>query len=122
MIAPIAHAIDSSDHTREWWGYVTFFVLAAAMQLFYGIILLLQPWRYDETGGARSDAYGFGRPYYITGIALNASVIILYIVTRTISVPHAAEPVTALSLVPIAVNVPSTYCLVMLVRRTRGHP
>lgn len=130
IFALVAHAIDAPDHLKEWWVYATFFIIAAAMQFFYGLALLLQPWRYDDTGGVRSDSDRFGRPYYILGIVLNAFVITLYAVTRTTGLPFlgpeaAAEPVTALGLVPIAVDLPLMYCLVVLFHRSgvpsRGH-
>lgn len=124
IFALVAHAIDAPDHLREWWGYATFFVVAASLQFFYGWALLLQPWRYDDTGGVRSDADRTGRPYYFLGIILNALVIAVYIVSRTVGIPFlgpeaAVEPVTPLSLVPIAVDIPLMYCLVALVRSTR---
>lgn len=125
--ALVAHGIDAPDHLNEWWGYATFFVLVAAIQFFYGIVLFIQPWRYDEDGGVRGDADRLGRPYYVLGAILNACAIIIYAVSRTVGIPMlgpeaAAEPVTALSLAPVAVEVATTYCLVMLMWRLRVRP
>lgn len=119
----LAHAVDAPDHLTEWWGYATFFVMAGAFQFFYGFGLLLQPWRYDDTGDVRRDADRRGRPYYMLGIALTASVIVVYAVSRTTGMPFfgpdaAAEPVTVLSLVPIAESVPLLYCLVKLAAKS----
>jgi hypothetical protein len=119
----IAHAIDAPDHIREWWGYSTFFITVGAFQFFYGFGLLLQPWRYDETGSERSDSERRGRPYYVLGLALAASTIVFYIVTRTTGMPFlgsdaTAERITGLSLIPIVVNVVLIYCLVRLIMRT----
>ncbi len=123
--AIVAHAIDAPDHIAEWWGYSTFFVTASAFQFFYGFGLFLQPWRYDDTGGMRPDGDRYGRPYYLLGIILTAFIIVLYIVTRTTGMPFfgpaaSAEPVTPLSLVPIAEGVPLLYCLLKLFIRTRS--
>jgi hypothetical protein len=122
--ALVGHAVDTPDHLNEWWGYSAYFVTAGAFQFFYGFGLLLQPWRYDESGGLRTDADRYGRPYYILGLALTASIILLYIITRTTGMPFfgpqaAAERVTALSLVPIAIDLPLVYCLAALLYRTR---
>ena len=107
--ALLAHGIDAPDHLREWWVYGTIFIIAGSFQLFYGLALLVLPWRYDETGGIRADAGRFGRPWFMRGIALSAFVILVYIVTRTTGLPFlsrdaVAEPVTVLSLVPIVTN------------------
>lgn len=119
----LAHAIDTPDHLNEWWGYATFFVIVAAIQFFLGVVLFLRPWQLDEDGKMRRDADRFGRPYFFLGIVLAASVIVLYIVTRTTGMPFltdaVVEPLTPLSLVPVIENIPLLYCLVALVRRTR---
>jgi peptidoglycan/LPS O-acetylase OafA/YrhL len=117
--ALVAHAIDAPDHITEWWGYAAFFVTAGAFQFFYGFGLLLQPWRYDDAGDERSDGERHGRPYYMLGLILTASIIVIYIVTRTTGMPFfgpgaAAEVVTPLNLLPIIEDVPLVYCLARL--------
>ncbi len=119
----IAHAIDTPDHLTEWWGYATFFVLVSALQFFLGVLLLLQPWRYDAEGRPREDPARYGRRFYKFGIVLSAAVIIFYIITRTVGLPFLGpdarvEPITPLSLVPPLENIPLLYCLIALVRRT----
>jgi peptidoglycan/LPS O-acetylase OafA/YrhL len=123
--ALLGHAIDVPDHLAEWWGFSSYFITAGAFQFFYGFGLLLQPWRYDDNGGLRDEGDRYGRPYYVLGLVLTASIVALYVVTRTTGMPFlgpeaAAERVTVLSLVPIAVDVPLIYCLAELLRRTRG--
>lgn len=125
ICALLGHAIDAPDHLTEWWGFSAYFVTAGAFQFFYGFGLLLRPWAYDDTGGPRSDPDRFGRPYYVLGLVLTASIVILYLITRTTGMPFfgpqaRAERVTVLSLVPIAVDVPLIYCLAELLRRTGG--
>ncbi len=124
ILALVAHAIDAPDHLSEWWGYGTFFVIAASFQFFYGFVLLLRPWRYDEDGNERPKADRYGRPYFILGASLTASVIIIYIVTRTTGMPFFGpdairEPVTPLSLVPPLECVILMYCYILLLSRTR---
>ena len=119
--ALVAHAIDAPDHLREWWGYSTFFVVAGSFQFFYGFGLLLRPWRYDDAGELHPDADRRGRGYYMLGIVLTAAIIIVYIISRGTGLPFlgadaAREPVTVLSLVPVAEGVPLLYCLARLWR------
>lgn len=129
--ALLCHAIDAPDHLTEWWGFSAYFVTAGAFQFFYGFALLLKPWRYDDTGGLRDEADRFGRLYYVLGLVLTASIVVLYVITRTTGMPFlgpdaGAERVTILSLLPIAEDIPLMYCLAALLRRTgkssRMHP
>ncbi len=127
ILALVAHAIDAPDHLTEWWGYGTFFVVIAAFQFFYGLALFLRPWRYDDDGNVRPNADRYGRPYFILGTILTASVIIIYIVTRATGMPFLGpdaikEPVTPLSLVPPLECVPLLYCHILLLLRTRVSP
>jgi hypothetical protein len=124
ILALVAHGIDAPDHIREWWVYSTYFVTAGSFQFFYGLGLFLQSWRYDDTGAERNNSEQYGRAYYILGLILTGSIVILYIITRTTGMPFfgpeaASEPVTALSLVPIAVDIPVLYCLGALLYHTR---
>jgi|WetSurMetagenome_2_1015567.scaffolds.fasta_scaffold518267_1 hypothetical protein len=125
----VAHAIDAPDHLVEWWGYGTFFVIIAAFQFFFGLALLLQPWKYDAEGKIREDANLRGRPYFILGLSLSAANIIFYAVTRTSGIPFfgpeaGREPVTVLSLVPVIVNLPLLFFLAKLALQTnaQAHP
>ncbi len=121
--ATLGHVIDAPDHLKEWWAYSTFFIVVAAIQLFYGVALFLRPWRYEEDGSVRHDADRYARPYYVVGMSLSASTIVLYTLTRTTGLPFfgpdaaVVESVGLLSLVPIAVEIALTACLGMLLRR-----
>ncbi len=119
--ALVAHAIDAPDHLREWWGYSTFFVVVGAFQFFYGFLLLLQPWKYDDSGSPRSDALRRGRGYFMLGIVLAAAMLIVYVISRATGLPFlgteaAREPVTALSLLPAAEDAVLLYMMVSLYR------
>ena len=124
ILALVAHAIDAPDHLTEWWGYGTFFVIIASFQFFYGFALFLRPWRYDDEGNVKVNADRYGRPYFIIGTILTASVIIVYIITRTTGMSFfgsgaIVEPVTPLSLVPPLECIPLMYCHIILLSRTR---
>jgi hypothetical protein len=86
LSAGLVHGLNVQEHLREWWGYGLFFLFAAAAQFVYGLILLVQPWHYDSTGGRR-DGSAYARWFYLAGIVANGLIILLYIVTRTIGVP-----------------------------------
>src|SRR3712207_8749027 len=40
LIAALTHAWAMLEHFEEWWGYGTFFVIAATAQACYGLVLL----------------------------------------------------------------------------------
>ena len=104
--ASILHGLSAAEHFNEWWGYAAFFVIAAVAQMGYAFILLISPWRYDATGGIRTDGgTDVARIYYLLGIAGNAAIVALYLVTRTVGIPffgpEAAdvEPVGAIDVI-----------------------
>ena len=115
----IAHAIDAPDHLTEWWGYSTFFVVVASLQIFLGLVLFLQPWQYDDSGSIRYNAETFGIPFYTLGIILAVLVVVVYIISRTTGlsflIPGAIrEPVTVFGMVPISEDIPLIFCLTKL--------
>ena len=125
ICALLAHSIDAPDHLTEWWGFAAFSVTAGAFQFFYGFLLLLRPWEYDEIGGVRANPDRYGLPSYILGLVLASSVVVLFVVTRTVGMPFlgpaaGVERVTLLSLVPIALDLPVIYCLGEALFRTRS--
>lgn len=73
------HAWVMPEHFREWWGYGTFFLIAALAQGIYGVALLK-----------------FARRWlFPVGIAGNVAIIVVYVATRTAGIPffgpHAGE-------------------------------
>jgi manganese oxidase len=79
LIAAAIHAWAVPEHFEEWWGYGTFFLIAAAAQACYGLALLRWP----------------GRSLLLLGVVGNLSIISLWAVTRTVGIPfvgpHAGE-------------------------------
>ncbi|HEX2178320.1 MAG TPA: hypothetical protein VHL54_02205 [Actinomycetota bacterium] len=103
IAAGLMHGLNVQEHLAEWWGYGFFFLFAAAAQFLYGLVLIVQPWNYDQTGGRR-DGGGYARAFYRAGIVGNCFLILLYLVTRTVGIPWLGpaagetEPFTTLGI------------------------
>src|SRR5829696_1075796 len=86
LTAAAMHAWAMPEHLEEWWGYGSFFLIAATAQACYGLALLRRP----------------GRMLLLLGVVGNLAIVSLWAVTRTVGIPfvgpHAgeAEPVAAL--------------------------
>lgn len=121
------HGVNIREHLNEWWGYGLFFLIAAAGQVLYGLVLLVRPWQYDETGGRR-EGRRQARLFYQAGIAANCFFILLYLVTRTVGIPllgPAAGRVEAASLLGLLTKVIEAALvasLLTLLRRTPVSP
>lgn len=130
LAAGLVHGAAAADHTAEWWGYGAFFFTAAVAQGLYGLLLLLRPWHYDETGGHRAAgdpiALRDDRLAYRLGVAGNLAIIGLYVVTRTLGIPWfgpdagEVEPVTPLGLLSKALELALVGCLLVLLRASAG--
>lgn len=126
LAAGTTHGIATSAHAEEWWGYGFFFFGAALFQGLYGLLLLGQPWRYDDTGGfvpgRREDV---ARATFAVGIAVNAALVALYVVTRTVGVPllgPEAGEVEALDVAGVVaklLELSLIWCLALLLRGSR---
>ena len=80
LLAALIHLWVTPEHLEEWWGYGTFFLIAAIVQGLYGVALLRRP----------------RRPLLLLlGVGGNLSIVVLYLLTRTVGVPffgpHAGE-------------------------------
>src|SRR5215208_4734004 len=112
LIAAAIHAWAIPGHFEEWWGYGTFFLIAAAAQACYGLALLRWP----------------GRSLLLLGVVGNLSIVSLWAVTRTAGLPffgpHAGE-VERVGVVDLSATVAElalvTVLLAALLRSTR-HP
>ena len=80
LLAALIHLWVTPEHMEEWWGYGTFFLIAAIVQGLYGVALLRRP----------------RRPLLLLlGVGGNLSIVVLYLLTRTVGIPffgpHAGE-------------------------------
>jgi hypothetical protein len=74
LAAAWVHLAFASSHWREWWGYGLFFVGTGLLQAVFAPAVLRWP---------RSQALA------LAGIALNAGIVLTYVVSRTYGVPLA---------------------------------
>jgi hypothetical protein len=126
-VSVLEHTFNIQEHLHEWWGYGTFFILATSFQLYYGVVLFLRPWRYDDTGAFIPGREARGKPYYFYGIVLDVVIILFYIFSRTTGMPFlspqaVADPVTPLNLLSVVVNIPIIWCLTLLYRGAAAQP
>jgi hypothetical protein len=71
LIAGLIHLWVTPEHFEEWWGYGTFFLVAALAQVVYVPLLLRWP----------------NRSVLLLGIAGNSAIVLLYLFTRVVGVP-----------------------------------
>jgi hypothetical protein len=123
IAASFIHGMVTQEHFEEWWGYGMFFIVAALAQLFYGLLLIFQPWQPDpirHTEGFSAESI------YWMGIIGNGFLILLYMVTRTVGIPFfgpeagEVEPVTLLSLIAKGVEIVMIIALVVLLQRSKA--
>jgi hypothetical protein len=79
LFAAIIHVWVMPEHFAEWWGYGVFFLVAAAAQALFAILVVRAP----------------SEHLLRAGIIGNLAIIALWIVTRTVGIPffgpHAGE-------------------------------
>ena len=77
--AAVIHFAVIGEHWNEWWLAATFFIAVALFQLAWAMLVLLRP----------------SRLVYLSGTAINALVVLTWIVSRTSGIPigpEAGEP------------------------------
>jgi len=72
LVAGLLHLWVVPEHFEGWWGYGTFFLVAAAAQMGYVPLLLRWP----------------NRTVLVLGIAGNSAIVLLYLLTRMVGIPH----------------------------------
>jgi hypothetical protein len=109
LVAALIHAWVAPEHFGEWWGYGTFFVVAAIMQVVYGIALL----RWDQP------------LLLIIGIVGTLMIIVLYMVTRTFGIPffgpHAGE-VEAVTVLDLTSKIAEAALIIALIVLLKTSP
>ncbi|MBI1742268.1 hypothetical protein HYR54_04285 [Candidatus Acetothermia bacterium] len=126
IAAALIHAGVAPEHLSEWWGYGIFFLVAGICQGIYGLVLLLRPWRYDDTGGLREgNDPSYVRTLYMLGIIGNGAIIILYLITRFVGIPFLGpdagkvEPFTPISVLSKLIELATIVCLVLLMKHSK---
>jgi hypothetical protein len=71
LTAAFIHLLVIPEHFGEWWGYGVFFVVAAAVQTLFALVLLRRP----------------SSPVLLAGIVGNLAIVAVWIVSRTVGVP-----------------------------------
>ena len=71
LLAALIHLWVTPEHFEEWWGYGTFFLVAAVAQVVYVPVLLNWP----------------NRNILLFGIAGNSAIVLLYLLTRVVGIP-----------------------------------
>jgi hypothetical protein len=110
LLVALIHLWVMPEHFEEWWGYGAFFLISAVAQGAYGAALLRWP----------------RRPLLLLGIGGNVSIIVLYLLTRTVGIPffgpHAGE-VEGVGVADIVATTSELALVVALVRvLLRGLP
>ncbi len=123
VAAGLVHVFASYQYWEIWWGYATFFLLLALLQVSYGIILFMRPWHYEHSGEARVAGEGRARTrFFLTfGAAATAALVALWLFAHVIAVPFGPsagqrEPITFLSVVALIVMAAQAGYLAHLVR------
>jgi peptidoglycan/LPS O-acetylase OafA/YrhL len=79
LIAALIHLWVMTEHFEEWWGYGTFFLVCALLQVLYVPVLLRWP----------------SRKVLLSGVVGNCAIVLMYVLTRTVGIPsfgpHAGE-------------------------------
>lgn len=91
VAAGFIHLVAFSEHLREWWAEGVFFLLAAAVQVLYAILLVTQPWKPGSYTTRRYDPVRLERRFYAAGLAGNLLLILFYLETRTLGIPLGPE-------------------------------
>lgn len=95
LTAGVIHGIASTSFWGAWWGYAAFFLMVAVAQVAAGLIVLIQPWRYDNTGGIREADSRYARPFFLVGIVFNAGLIGIWLLSQVVLL--ALQPDAALT-------------------------
>jgi predicted branched-subunit amino acid permease len=80
--AAAIHAVVIPEHLEEWWAFGLFFLVTGVVQLVWAVMVVRSP----------------SRSVIWLGVLGNASIVVLWVVTRTVGTlvgpePHIPEPV-----------------------------
>ena len=75
LAAGFSHALAGEEHFTIWWGYGLFFSIVSICQIMGGGALFF--WE--------------SRGLYLTGIIGTGSVVVVYVITRTVGIPFGPQ-------------------------------
>lgn len=119
FIAGLMHWLVSPEYLGQWWGYGYFFIVAGVLQMVYAFAIFLLPWVYPP----ETQKPSVMRDIYLLGVAGNAAIILLFIITRTLGVPFVGPaasvvlPVTARGALTTAAELVLVALLIALSRQ-----
>ncbi len=91
LAAGVVHGIASTAYWTAWWGYAAFFRMVAMAQGAAGLVVFLQPWQYDNTGGIREGGSRYARPFLMAGIIFNSILVVLWLFSRLVTLPMTLD-------------------------------
>lgn len=118
LVSAVIHLWVTPEHLFQWWGYGTFFLVAAIAQGSYAVLLLLP----RRSGRPLLGRPIFGQPLYLAGIAGNLLIVIMYVYTRTAGVPlgpHAGQ-VEEVAVIDLAATMSELGLIVVLITLLAG--
>ena len=71
LLAALIHLWVTPEHFEKWWGYGAFFLVAALAQALYAPLVVVWPTRI----------------VLLLGIGGNLTIVVLYLLTRTVGIP-----------------------------------
>lgn len=110
LVAAAIHMLVTPEHFAEWWGYGTFFVIIANVEIAFACLLVLHPSRWVIHAGVWS----------------TMATLLMYLVSRTAGIPlgpeaGAVEEVETLGLIATAAEAGMLVaCVAMLADRDRS--
>jgi hypothetical protein len=84
IVSGSAHGLVTQEHFQEWWGYGVFFLVTAICLIGFGLALVTDAMDPRYMPG---DVHRIRRLMYALGAIGNASVVGLYVLTRTAGIP-----------------------------------
>jgi hypothetical protein len=109
LLAAIIHLWVMPEHFEEWWGYGLFFLIAAAAQAVFAVLVVRAP----------------SASLLRAGIVGNLAIIIFWLVTRTVGIPFFGPPageVEEVGRIDLASKIVEALLISLLVPLLRAEP
>src|SRR5487761_574590 len=121
IVSGSAHGLVTQEHFQEWWGYGVFFLVTAICLIGFGLALITDAIDPRYTPG---DVQRLRRLMYAIGAVGNVSILVLYVLTRTVGIPlgpgwGSVESVGAIDVLAKTAEILAVAGLVVLLLKTR---